>query len=179
MGVSVIVNDAIASNEHVVERISFDYTLSKINYDIIDFRHWGMKWFFNDLGNKYHRQFLRETNVTAECLIIGAKAIINDVADNLSMSLPDDPIEARTVLKGILAGNKKKLSSIIEILKKMHDEDEINKAWDFISELTLKKEDENENNLLHEKIQSLMDHVELAVFFYTAGKNGHGIEWSF
>ncbi|XWV25782.1 endonuclease 2 [Tupanvirus soda lake] len=179
MGVSVTVNNALANSEDIIPSVSFNDTLSKVGYDVIDFRNWGMKWYFYDTKNKYHHQYLRENNVSPENLILGAKAIINDVADELEMSLPSDPIEARKILEGFFVDNKEELHCVIKMLQKMYDDNEINKAWNFITELASKNKDEIENNLLYEKIKLQMDYVELAVFFYTAGKNGHSIEWGY
>ena len=218
MGVEVIVNYTIENINGKEKITSFDETIKKINYEIIDFRSFGMKWFFYNYNGDYLCQIsmLKSDIVNPDKFISGSEMMIHEISEILNLKLSADPIVARKTIKQILLDNKNELENVINQLQNMFICNEFDKAWSFIKETQCKLVDPKTNNELEQiisdlhkfnknndtnkawsyianinkhnnytcnniiaKIESVMKYVELAVFFYTAGKNGHRIEWSY
>lgn len=171
MGVDIIVKDAINDNEI----ITFDQTLSQLGFSITDFRHYGMKWYFYDLNDKYHTDELRIQSVSATDLMIGACEIINDVSKELSMDLPNNPIEAYQQLKEIIDENLETLDQIITKLQSYYECKNVHGAWKYLNKVAKQKDQPD----LSYQIETVIRYVELAVFFHVCGSNGHSIEWSY
>jgi hypothetical protein len=216
MGVNIIVNDVIVNSDTGSKTISFDETLNKIDYNVTDFRNYGMKWFFYDFGNPICEiHDIRYDANKPEKLVNGSKIMINEISNQIGITLPENPVDARSILKEKIMTNKNELQNISNKLNQMLFDNEIDSAWKLIRSLQssfYKEKSKSDLQLVIEEIQNKIDHndisgvwtyinkinkndedanndiliiysvinyVELAVFFYTVGKHGHDIEWRF
>lgn len=170
MGVDIIVKDAMINDE----KITFDQTLSQLDFSITDFRKSGMKWYFYDFNDKFHSDELRSQFVTPVELISGANKIMDDVSEELLMDLNNNPIKAYQELKEILDEKLRILDQIIVKLQYYHERRKIYGAGKYLDKV-------KQMNYLDSfiNIDAVIHYVELAVFFFVCGTNGHSIEWSY
>lgn len=114
-------------------------------------------------------------------IIETSKDKILDIYNKLQSMLNNDQIDAAwnfiLTLQSLFIKEKKKaeLEIFVSKLKNKINNNNISGAYSLINKENYSS---TENNLFI-KINPLMKYVELAVFFYTVGKHGHSINWSY
>ncbi len=134
MGVEIYVKKFIDTSNNTTKKVSFDETLEKNNCDIIDFRKWGMKWYFyynHDISKSldcYDPELL-ENKVMPEKLVTGSLKMIDGIFKTLGLEPCSEPIKAREIFFDYVLGYVYNLRQIISNLRNLYDNNDFDGAW--------------------------------------------------
>lgn len=143
MGVEILVEDSVRKSNGIDEKIPFDETLKKIDYGIIDFRQWSMKWYYynwdqNEKISYYDCELLQD-DVMPDKLVSGSKQMIDVIFEKLNLKSLDNPIESRKIFLNVIQENVNQLKKIISNLRELYVNDRFDEAWLLINEYQIDK----------------------------------------
>ncbi len=140
-----------------------------------DFRGEDLGWYFNDWSKHYHPMGIRggtDFVVDSATLMYAGELIMDEIAENLQLTLSDDPLEAKRELDRIKTSDMAVLRSVIDELEFFAESGQPERAWEF-----LKGAPQKFTHGIPHRVIDLSKYIDIGAFFYIVGLCGHGGKW--
>ncbi len=154
--------------------VGCDYVIGHSDYNIVDFRNIDLQAFYGELPEVLKSSEVGR-KISPEDLMTGSKLIVQKIATELGITLPENVVQAREQARELLDEDRGNLKRVVDRLNNLYESDKTEGAWQYIREVALSQHDQKKSLA---QLRAKMIWIELAVFLRAMGCNDLSITWS-